>query len=136
MALQDPPSFSAPHQADQGDVYAGHNASFMGVGNLPMPSKHMAAEDMCVGCHMAPIERAIAPPIERLARRHLDPALADAVLLDIRALLVIEANADLVFEHGCLVMRTPRIDRQVIRQRRPFCNPGYKSTGWSLVVTR
>ena len=44
--------YSAPHLATQGDVFAGHNAWFMGIGNLPMISKHAAVEDTCVGCHM------------------------------------------------------------------------------------
>jgi len=45
--------YSAPHQAAQGDVFAGRNAWFMGSGTLPMTSKHAAIEDTCVGCHMA-----------------------------------------------------------------------------------
>jgi formate-dependent nitrite reductase cytochrome c552 subunit len=46
-----PTGFSAPHQADQGDVFTGHNAYFMGA-NMPMTSKHAAIQDTCVGCHM------------------------------------------------------------------------------------
>ena len=46
-----PNSYSAPHQADQGDVFEGHNAYFMGA-NMPMLSKHAAVADTCVGCHM------------------------------------------------------------------------------------
>lgn len=46
-----PTGYSAPHQADQGDVFTGHNAYFMGA-NMPMTSKHAAIEDTCVGCHM------------------------------------------------------------------------------------
>ncbi|HEU0034327.1 MAG TPA: carboxypeptidase regulatory-like domain-containing protein [Kofleriaceae bacterium] len=46
-----PTGFSAPHQAAQGDVFAGHNAYFMGS-NMPMTSRHAAIEDTCVGCHM------------------------------------------------------------------------------------
>ena len=45
-------SYSAPHQADQGDVFVGRNAYFMGT-SLPMMSKHAAIGDTCVGCHMA-----------------------------------------------------------------------------------
>jgi predicted CXXCH cytochrome family protein len=44
--------YSAPHLATQGDVFAGHNAWFMGIGSLPMTSKHAAVADTCVGCHM------------------------------------------------------------------------------------
>lgn len=46
-----PTGYSAPHQACQGDVFAGRNAYFMGT-TLPMISKHAAVEDTCVGCHM------------------------------------------------------------------------------------
>ena len=46
-----PTGYSAPHQADQGDVFLGRNAYFMGT-TLPMLSKHAAIEDTCVGCHM------------------------------------------------------------------------------------
>lgn len=46
-----PPGYSAPHQADQTDVFAGRNAYFIGLtGTI---SKHAAIEDTCVGCHMA-----------------------------------------------------------------------------------
>jgi predicted CXXCH cytochrome family protein len=46
-----PTGYSAPHQADQGDVFTGHNAYFLGA-STPMTSKHAAIEDTCVGCHM------------------------------------------------------------------------------------
>jgi hypothetical protein len=46
-----PTGYSAPHQADQGDVFTGHNAYFLGA-SMPMTSKHAAIEDTCVGCHM------------------------------------------------------------------------------------
>ncbi|MHB1011970.1 MAG: carboxypeptidase regulatory-like domain-containing protein, partial [Desulfobacteria bacterium] len=48
-----PTGYSAPHQACQGDVFAGRNAYFLGTGSLPMISRHAAIEDTCVGCHMA-----------------------------------------------------------------------------------
>jgi Carboxypeptidase regulatory-like domain/Doubled CXXCH motif (Paired_CXXCH_1) len=47
-----PTGYSAPHQADQSDVFFGRNAYFM-AGRLPMVSRHAAVEDTCVGCHMA-----------------------------------------------------------------------------------
>jgi predicted CXXCH cytochrome family protein len=47
-----PTGFSAPHQADQSDVFFGRNAYFMS-GRLPLVSRHAAVEDTCVGCHMA-----------------------------------------------------------------------------------
>ncbi|HET7503852.1 MAG TPA: cytochrome c3 family protein, partial [Kofleriaceae bacterium] len=46
-----PTGYSAPHQADQGDVFTGHNAYFLGA-SMPMLSRHAAIEDTCVGCHM------------------------------------------------------------------------------------
>ena len=51
----------------------------------------------------------MALAIHRLARSDLDPALADAVLLDIESLLVIEPDANVMFEHGSDVMRTARV---------------------------
>jgi hypothetical protein len=49
--MGNPTSYSAPHQAAQGDVFTGHNAYFMGA-NMPMVSSHAAVTDTCVGCHM------------------------------------------------------------------------------------
>ena len=46
-----PTGYSAPHAADQSDVFFGRNAYFM-AGQLPMISRHAAVEDTCVGCHM------------------------------------------------------------------------------------
>jgi len=56
--------------------------------------------------------------VERLARGHLDPAFADAVLLDVVALLAVEADADRMLEDRGDVVRTSRIDRESIGQRR------------------
>ncbi|MCX5824988.1 MAG: hypothetical protein NTY86_16205, partial [Deltaproteobacteria bacterium] len=46
-----PTGYSAPHQAAQGDVFAGRNAYFLGS-STPNLSKHAAVADTCVGCHM------------------------------------------------------------------------------------
>jgi len=46
-----PTGYSAPHEACQGDVFAGRNAYFLG-GDTPMTSPHAAITDACVGCHM------------------------------------------------------------------------------------
>jgi predicted CXXCH cytochrome family protein len=46
-----PLNFDAPHQADQGDVFEGHNAYFLGS-QTPMLSRHAAITDTCAGCHM------------------------------------------------------------------------------------
>jgi hypothetical protein len=47
-----PTGYSAPHQAAQGDVFAGRNAYFLGAGALPQLSKHANIQESCVGCHM------------------------------------------------------------------------------------
>ena len=47
-----PIAYSAPHQAAQGDVFAGRNAYFLGAGAEPMLSKHANIAESCVGCHM------------------------------------------------------------------------------------
>lgn len=47
-----PTGYSAPHQAAQGDVFAGRNAYFLGAGAQPMLSKHANVQETCVGCHM------------------------------------------------------------------------------------
>jgi hypothetical protein len=54
--------------------------------------------------------------VQGLAGGHLDPAFADAVFLDIRTLLVVEADANVVLEHGGDMVRAARIDRQVVGQ--------------------
>lgn len=54
--------------------------------------------------------------VQCLAGGNLDPAFADAVFLDVVAFLVVQANADLVFEHGGDMVRAGRVDRQVVGQ--------------------
>ena len=44
-------SMGAPHEANQGDVFEGRNAYFLG-NQTPMISPHSAVKDTCVGCHM------------------------------------------------------------------------------------
>ncbi len=44
-----PTSFTAPHAADQADVFNGRNAYFVADGSV---SKHAAVTDTCVGCHV------------------------------------------------------------------------------------
>jgi hypothetical protein len=43
-------SFTAPHAADQSDVFMGQNAYFVSGLNV---SRHAAVADTCVGCHVA-----------------------------------------------------------------------------------
>ncbi|HET9552181.1 MAG TPA: hypothetical protein VFP50_04375 [Anaeromyxobacteraceae bacterium] len=43
-------AFTAPHAADQSDVFMGQNAYFVGASTV---SGHTAVADTCVGCHVA-----------------------------------------------------------------------------------
>src|SRR5687767_4163731 len=61
-------------------------------------------------------QQRLALAVDGLARRHLHPAFADAVLLDIGALLAVEANAHVVFEHGGHVVGAARVGAQVVGQ--------------------
>jgi hypothetical protein len=44
-------SLGGPHEANQGDVFEGRNAYFLGD-QTPVISPHSAVTDTCVGCHM------------------------------------------------------------------------------------
>ena len=44
-------SLGTPHEANQGDVFEGRNAYFLGD-QTPVLSAHSAVKDTCVGCHM------------------------------------------------------------------------------------
>jgi hypothetical protein len=44
-------SLGGPHEANQGDVFEGHNAYFLGD-QTPVISPHSAVKDTCAGCHM------------------------------------------------------------------------------------
>jgi len=44
-------SLGAPHEANQGDVFEGHNAYFL-ENQTPVISPHSAVKDTCAGCHM------------------------------------------------------------------------------------
>jgi hypothetical protein len=50
-------SFTAPHAADQTDVFMGQNAYFVSGTNL---SGHSAVKDTCVGCHVAIVPSSVA----------------------------------------------------------------------------
>src|SRR5207237_6866433 len=54
----------------------------------------------------------------RLARGHLHPALADAVLLHVVALIAVQANADFVLEDGGDVMRALGVGGEVVGEGR------------------
>jgi hypothetical protein len=55
--------------------------------------------------------------VHRLACGDLDPALTDAVLLDIHEFFAIEPNANVMFKHGRDVMRAARVNGKVVGQR-------------------
>ena len=57
-----------------------------------------------------------AAAVEGLGGRDLDPAFADAIFFHVKAFLVVEADADVVLEHGGNVVRAARVDRQAIGQ--------------------
>ena len=44
-------SMGGPHEANQGDVFEGHNAYFL-TNQTPIVSPHSAVKNTCVGCHM------------------------------------------------------------------------------------
>jgi hypothetical protein len=50
------------------------------------------------------------------AGRHFDPAFADAVFLYVKAFLVIEADADVVLEHGGHMVRAAWVYGQMVGQ--------------------
>jgi hypothetical protein len=45
-------TLGGPHESNQGDVFAGHNAYFL-ADQTPIISPHAAVKDTCAGCHMA-----------------------------------------------------------------------------------
>src|SRR5665811_900416 len=55
-------------------------------------------------------QQRIALAIQRLACGHLNPALADAVFRDIQTLLVMQSNANVMFEHGSDVKGTALVN--------------------------
>ncbi|MNN62499.1 hypothetical protein D3C81_1778060 [compost metagenome] len=57
-----------------------------------------------------------AAAVERLGGSDLDPAFADAIFFHVKTFLVVEADADVVLEHGCNVIRAAGVDRQAIGQ--------------------
>ena len=60
----------------------------------------------------------MALAVNRFAGGHFDPALADAIFLDIRTFFVVESNADVMLEHGGDVMRASRVCGQAVWQGR------------------
>src|SRR2546422_3179555 len=55
--------------------------------------------------------------IQAAARRHPDPAFADAIFLDVGLLLPLEADADAALQQVGVEIRTARIERQAIGRR-------------------
>ena len=65
-------------------------------------------------------EQRVAVAVHGLPGRHLHPALADAVLLHVLALVAVQADADVVLEHGRHVVGAARVDGQVVGKGRAF----------------
>lgn len=63
-------------------------------------------------------QHGVAVAILGLGGGDLHPTFADAVLLDIGALLAVHANADLVLEALCHMVRAARVGRQAVGQCR------------------
>ena len=81
---------------------------------MPVPAWALAA-----GLLVERLDRAleldqqrIALAVQRLACGNLDPAFADAVFADIRAFLAVEANTDVVLEHGGNMVRAAGVDQR------------------------
>ena len=56
----------------------------------------------------------VALAVHLLAHRHLDPALADAVFLHIKALFVIEVDANIMLKNGRDVERAAGVAGKVV----------------------
>ena len=61
-------------------------------------------------------QQRLAFAIAGFASRYPYPPLTDAVLFDIKALLPIESNADVVFKNGCDMVRTAGVNAEAVRQ--------------------
>ena len=59
-------------------------------------------------------QQRVALAIDLLAHSHFHPAFADAVFLDIHALLAIEADANVAFENGWHMVGAARVNREAI----------------------
>jgi hypothetical protein len=67
----------------------------------------------------------VAFSVNGFANGHTDPAFADAVLLHIKTLLVIEANANAMLKNSGIMVRATGVNRQVIGQFGPLCRVGH-----------
>jgi hypothetical protein len=73
-------------------------------------------------------QQRLAIAVQRFACGHFDPAFADAVFLDVGAVFAVEADADVVLEHGAVVKRAARVNGQVIGQFGAL--GGFGHGGW------
>src|SRR5690606_21895280 len=55
-----------------------------------------------------------ATAVERAAHRDADPALADAIFLDVRALVTVEDDADAAAQGGLVVVRAARVVAEAV----------------------
>jgi len=67
----------------------------------------------------------MALAVDCLAGGHFDPAFTDAVLLHVLALVVVQADADFVLEHGGYVVGAARVRGQMVWQRRALEGVGH-----------
>lgn len=70
-------------------------------------------------------QQRLAVAVTRLACRYFHPAFADAVLLHIGTLPVIETDANIVLKNRSVVKRTAWVDGQMIGQRRKLGGVGH-----------
>lgn len=61
-------------------------------------------------------QQRLAFAVDLVAHGHFDPAFADAILFDIKTLLVVEQDADVVLKHRFDVVRAAWVDRQTVGQ--------------------
>lgn len=93
---------------------AGRHSAGHGLGSTALPQ--------------SPIERLnpafqldryrIALAIHGFAGRYGNPAFADAVLLDIRKLFIVEFDSDFMSRDICIVVAAARVNGEAIRERR------------------
>src|SRR4029077_14982787 len=83
---------------------------------LPVKGLHLAIE---LDQHR------MALAVYRLARGHLDPPFADAVLLHVLAFVVVQTDADFVLEHGGYVVGAARVCGQTVGQWWALGNVGH-----------
>src|SRR5690606_11511268 len=93
---------------------SGPGAGLARVGTLAGLLVEQVGLDLALEFH----RHRVAAAVEGLADDHADPALADAVLLDVGALLAVEADADAPLQQGGVVVRAARVEGQAVGECR------------------